>query len=83
MCGEHFEKLFVVYRQIQSEIGHNVVADIQHALDCQLQIALGVAVDERILDESLLVRLAMNFAEQRDVLTNFRYPGIDNESINQ
>jgi hypothetical protein len=60
-----------------------VVADIQHALNGQLQVPFCIAVNERVLDKGFLVSQPVDFAKQRHIFPNLRDASIDDESINQ
>ena len=80
---EDLKQFLIVGREIQPHIRNNVIADIQYALYRQLKIPLRIAVDQRIFNEMLLVRLCKNASEELHILANLCDAGVDNVAINQ
>lgn len=50
---QQLESLPVGFRRTGAPVGKKVIADIEHALDCDLQMPLGVAVDSVAGDKRL------------------------------
>jgi hypothetical protein len=82
LAGEQPEERLAVCRERQLPVGDDVVADVEYGLNRELQIPLGVSVDERIAHEPLLVGDVPDPAKQAQVLADLRDPGGDHEPIN-
>ena len=66
--GQHFEELLVVGWQVQPHIRNNVIANVENALNGELQVTLGIPVDQWIFDELLFTGLAVDLPKKCDVL---------------
>jgi hypothetical protein len=53
-------------------IGNDVISDIQQTFDCQMQVALGRSVDERIPDETVHIILQHRFENTEIIAQAFQ-----------
>jgi hypothetical protein len=83
VLGKKFEQVFGFSGQVQSQIRDGMIADIQYRLDRELQVPLGVAVNQWILDEVPFVRKTADLSKKCHVFSNFGNTGLNNVAVNQ
>jgi hypothetical protein len=80
---EDLGNLPVFRRRLQSKIRNDVIADVEHCLDRNLQVSFSAAGEEWILEKRLLVRDVSDLLQKPHALANAMNSGGDDIGINQ
>ena len=61
--SKHFEEFSIIRGQIQTQVRDDVVADIEHALDGELEVSFRIAINQRIFEERPFIVLPVDLAK--------------------